>query len=63
LDVSKYGILDEAENSIVPGVVVSLVKNANSFGSGCVRHCAPSGSKYLIRLHTPDRMNALMVSM
>ncbi len=63
LDMSKYGMLVESESGIAPGVVVSVGTSSAAFGSACVRHCAPTGATYLIGLHMPDRMTALMVSM
>jgi hypothetical protein len=62
LDVSKYGMLVEAESEIAFGVVVFIGTGAVLYGRGCVRHCARNGEKYLIGLNTPDHMTALMVS-
>jgi hypothetical protein len=61
-DVSKYGMFVEAESKIPLGVAVSIGTGAVLYGRGCVRHCSPSGEKYLIGLNTPDHMTALMVS-
>jgi hypothetical protein len=63
LDMSKYGLLVEAESEIALGVVVFIGTGAVLFGRGCVRHCTQNGPKYLIGLNTPDRMTALMVSL
>jgi len=63
LDASKYGLLLEVDREIALGVVVSVGTKAVLYGRGCVRHCTPSGSQYLIGLNTPDHMTALMVSM
>src|SRR5262245_45391609 len=62
LDVSKYGMLVEAEGEIPLGVVVFIGTGAVLYGRGCVRHCSQSAEKYLIGLNTPDHMTALMVS-
>jgi len=62
LDMSKYGLLLEAEREIALGVVVFIGTGAVLYGRGCVRHCTPSGERYLIGLNTPDHMTALMVS-
>jgi len=62
LDASKYGMLVEAESEIALGVVVFIGTVAVLYGRGCVRHCTPSGERYLIGLNTPDHMTALMVS-
>jgi len=62
LDMSKYGLLVEAEGQIALGVVVFIGTGAVLYGRACVRHCAPSGEHFLIGLNTPDHMTALMVS-
>lgn len=62
LDMSKYGLLAEADREIALGVVVFIGSGAILYGRGSVRYCAQSGSKYLIGLNTPDRMTALMVT-
>ena len=62
IDVSKYGFLVEADSGIALGVVVSIGTGAIVYGCGCVRHCTPSGEKYLIGLNTPDHKTAVIVS-
>jgi len=62
LDVSKYGMLVEADSEIALGVVVFIGTGGVLYGRGCVRHCSVIGAKYLIGLNTPDHMTALMVS-
>ena len=60
-DVSKFGMLVEADKAIAPGVVVSVETNSARLGGACVRHCTPAGLKYRIGLHAPDRMTTLMI--
>ena len=60
-DVSKFGMLVEADKAIAPGAVVSVETNAATLGGACVRHCTPAGLKYRIGLHTPDRMTSLLI--
>jgi len=62
LDMSKYGLLVEADCEIARGVSVFIGTGAILYGRGCVRYCAQSGSKHLIGLNTPDHMTALMVT-
>jgi hypothetical protein len=57
LDVSKFGMLVEADRPISPGTTISVQTNSATLGSACVRHCTPSGIKYKIGLHMPDRMS------
>ena len=56
VDVSRFGILVEAERAIAAGTVISVQMNATMLGKACVRHCTPKGIKYRIGLHMPDRM-------
>jgi PilZ domain len=56
VDISKMGMMVEAERSIAPGTVISVQRNSTTLGSACVRHCTPKGLKYRIGLHMPDRM-------
>jgi len=56
IDISRFGILVEAEKKIAPGTLVSVQTNATMIGNACVRHCTPKGAKYRIGLHMPDRM-------
>jgi len=57
LDVSKFGMLVEADKPIAPGTTISVQTNSTTLGSACVRHCTPNGIKYKIGLHMPDRMS------
>jgi hypothetical protein len=61
-DISKFGMLVEAERGIVPGVVISVEANTGTLGNACVRHCTPDGLKYRIGLLMPDSMTSLMIS-
>ena len=56
IDISRFGMLVEAEKAIAPGTLVSVQTNATVIGKACVRHCTPKGAKYRIGLHMPDRM-------
>ncbi len=56
VDLSRFGMLVEAEKAIAPGTLVSVETNAKVIGRACVRHCTPKGAKYRIGLHMPDRM-------
>jgi hypothetical protein len=60
MDVSKFGMLVEAEGPIAPGALVSVEVKSTTLGRGCVRHCTPCGIAYRIGLHMPDRMTSLM---
>lgn len=60
MDISKFGMLVEAEGPISPGAVVSVEAKATTLGRGCVRHCTPCGAAYRIGLHLPDRTKSLM---
>jgi hypothetical protein len=62
-DISKFGMLVEAEHPLAPGGVVSVETNTTTIGRGCVRHCTPSGSAYKIGVHIPDRLASLLISM
>jgi len=57
IDVSKFGMLVEADKPIAPGTTISVQTNSTTLGSACVRHCTPCGIKYKIGLHMPDRMS------
>jgi len=56
IDISKFGMLVEADKPILPGTTISVQTTSTPLGSACVRHCTPSGWKYKIGLHMPDRM-------
>ena len=56
IDVSKFGMLVEADRPIAPGTTISVQTSSVMLGSACVRHCTPSGFRYKIGLHMPDRM-------
>ena len=57
LDVSKAGILAEAERPVPTGIVVELqTPNSTILGRACVRHCTSKGAKYWIGLYVPDRL-------
>ncbi len=60
MDISKFGMLVEAEGPVAPGALVSVEAKAATLGRGCVRHCTPCGIAYRIGLHMPDRMQNLM---
>jgi hypothetical protein len=62
MDMSKFGMLVEAERAIEPGTVVSVETNAVMLGSACVRFCTPNGLKYRIGMHVPDHRRALLNS-
>jgi hypothetical protein len=55
IDISKFGMLVEADRPIQPGTTITVQTNSTMLGSACVRHCTPSGYKYKIGLHMPDR--------
>jgi hypothetical protein len=59
-DISKFGILVEAERALEPGAVVSVETNSAMLGIACVRHCTPNGLKYRIGMHVPDHRTGLM---
>jgi len=59
MDMSKLGLLVEAERALEAGAVVSVQTNSAMLGSACVRHCTPNGLKYRIGMHMPDRMTTL----
>jgi hypothetical protein len=56
VDISKFGLLVEAERPITPGTSISVQTNSITLGTACVRHCTPKGLNYRIGLHMPDRM-------
>ena len=56
IDISRFGLLVEAEKAIPAGTLVSVQTSAAVIGKACVRHCTPKGAKYRIGLHMPDRM-------
>jgi len=56
IDISKFGLLVEAERPIRSGTLVSVQTNSAIIGKACVRHCTPKGAKFRIGLHLPDRM-------
>jgi hypothetical protein len=62
MDISKFGMLVEAEGPVAPGAVVSVEAKATTLGRGCVRHCTPCGAAYRIGLHMPDRTKSLVDS-
>jgi hypothetical protein len=62
MDISKFGMLVEAEGPVAPGALVSVEAKAATLGRGCVRHCTPCGIAYRIGLHMPDRMQSWMDS-
>jgi hypothetical protein len=55
VDVSKSGILIQAEEAVTAGTVVYL-QNADfhAVGRASVRHCTQKGLKYSIGLYVPD---------
>ncbi len=55
IDISKFGMLVETDRPIQPGTTITVQTNSTMLGSACVRHCTPSGFKYKIGLHMPDR--------
>jgi hypothetical protein len=55
LDVSRFGMLVEAERAIPPGTFITVQTTSTILGRACVRHCTPKGLKYRIGLHMPDR--------
>ncbi|HXI42857.1 MAG TPA: hypothetical protein VNH83_22935 [Bryobacteraceae bacterium] len=57
IDVSKFGVLLEAESPIPSGTVVSVQSsNFTMIGRASVRHCVPKGLNYRIGLFMPDRL-------
>jgi hypothetical protein len=54
IDISKFGILVEAERAIRPGTAVSVQTVSMVLGTACVRHCTPKGLKFRIGLRLPD---------
>jgi hypothetical protein len=55
IDISRFGMLVEAERAIAPGTFISVQTTSSTLGKACVRHCTPQGLKYRIGLHMPDR--------
>ena len=55
LDVSRFGMLVEAERAIPPGTFITVQTTSTILGRASVRHCTPKGVKYRIGLHMPDR--------
>jgi hypothetical protein len=62
MDLSKFGMLVEAERSLKAGTVVSVETHSVMLGSACVRHCTPNGLKYRIGMHAPDHRYVLLKS-
>lgn len=57
VDLSKAGILVEAERPVPIGTVVELqTANATILGRASVRHCTLKGTRYWIGLYVPDRL-------
>ena len=60
MDMSKFGMLVEAERALEAGAVVSVETNTAMLGIACIRHCTPNGLKYRIGMHVPDHRTGLM---
>lgn len=61
LDVSKFGVLVEAESAIPNGTIVCVQSsNFTMLGRASVRHCNPKGLSYKIGLFMPDRLTRHM---
>ena len=60
VDMSKFGMLVEAERALEPGAVVSIETNTYVLGTANIRHCTPNGPKYRIGMHVPDHRTGLM---
>jgi len=61
VDVSKFGVLVEAESAIPSGTIVSVQSsNFTMIGRASVRHCTPKGLSYKIGLYMPDRLTRNM---
>ena len=57
IDVSKFGVLVEAESPIPSGTIVCVQSsNFTMLGRASVRHCTPKGLSYKIGLYMPDRL-------
>jgi hypothetical protein len=57
VDVSKFGVLVEAESAIPSGTIVCVQSsNFTMIGRASVRHCTPKGLSYKIGLYMPDRL-------
>jgi hypothetical protein len=57
IDVSKFGVLVEAESAIPSGTIVCVQSsNFTMIGRGLVRHSTPIGLRYRIGLYMPDRL-------
>jgi len=61
IDVSKFGVLVEAESSIPSGTIVCVQSvDFTMIGRASVRHCTPKGLSYKIGLYMPDRLTRNM---
>jgi hypothetical protein len=61
IDVSKFGVLVEAESPIPSGTIVCVQSsNFTMIGRASVRHCTPKGLSYKIGLYMPDRLTRNM---
>ena len=57
IDVSKFGVLVEAESPIPSGTIVCVQSSTfTMIGRASVRHCTPKGLSYKIGLYMPDRL-------
>ncbi len=57
IDVSKFGLLVEAESPIPSGTIVCVQSSSfTMIGRASVRHCTPKGLSYKIGLYMPDRL-------
>jgi len=59
VDVSKFGVLVEAESPIPSGTIVCVQSSSfTMIGRASVRHCTPTpkGLSYKIGLYMPDRL-------
>jgi hypothetical protein len=57
IDLSKFGVLVEAESPIPSGTIVCVQSsNFTMIGRASVRHCTPKGLSYKIGLYMPDRL-------
>lgn len=61
MDMSKFGMLVEAERALETGAVVSVETNTAMLGIASIRHCTPNGLKYRIGMHVPDHRTGLMI--
>jgi hypothetical protein len=61
INVSKFGVLVEAESAIPSGTAVCVQSsNFTMLGRASVRHCSPKGLSYKIGLFMPDRLTRNM---